>query len=585
MPAARSTPAATQEHSASMFSNFKSHCDAKRVDTKTTTLTLFRNAYEDYHVTEVEAKKIALFEYAATDKALLNFDSDDEQFNATRDWRAVGEGIEKKMHPGRLTDDFRFARFQYIWDDKEFLVYYVTWQDMLSQPTKLFYILHPRFKSHIVDGHCQETDALILAAGNWTSQLHDEIFVFDNGHWDKSKELWKSVSGACWADVILSRNMKQNLIDDVQGFFDNQELYAQFAVPWKRGVILHGVPGNGKTVSIKALMASLYNRPDPIPSLYVKSFETNCQTEQYAIRKIFQQARSMAPCLLIFEDLDSLVNDDIRSYFLNEVDGLESNDGILMIGSTNHLDKLDPAISKRPSRFDRKYHFKIPEEEERRLYVEYWRKKLLKNDTVEFPEELCGVIAKLSEGFSFAYLKELFVMALLSLVRGFKGDDFEIVDAEEAASAPASATPTPANEKKDEEICICKTKCATCSKPLPPSTSSDEQAKKQGEATEAKQEIKKNKMVMPTVDIPENLKDNLLLKVVQHQIRVLYIDMDNEKDGAPASAKVKVESVLRRDPASVERCATVFPDGLTVSYRCPFKLMRGTSSPERRSLG
>ena len=225
---------------------------------------------------------------------------------------------------------------------------------MLSQPTKLFYILHPRSSSQITSGHCEETDALILAAGKWTSQLHDEIFVFDNGYWDKSKELWRSVSDASWTDVILSPAMKQNLIDDVQGFFDNQELYAQFAVPWKRGVILHGVPGNGKTVSIKALMASLYSRDDPIPSLYVKSFETNCQTEQYAIRQIFQQARSMAPCLLIFEDLDSLVNDDIRSYFLNEVDGLESNDGILMIGSTNHLDKLDPAISKRPSLFDRK---------------------------------------------------------------------------------------------------------------------------------------------------------------------------------------------------------------------------------------
>jgi hypothetical protein len=110
MPAARSTLPATQGHSASLFSNFKSHCDAKRVDTKTTTLTLLRNAYEDYHVTEIEAKKISLFEFAGAGKAVLNFDSEDEHFNATRDWHAVGEGIEKKMHPGKLTNDFRFAR-------------------------------------------------------------------------------------------------------------------------------------------------------------------------------------------------------------------------------------------------------------------------------------------------------------------------------------------------------------------------------------------------------------------------------------------------------------------------------------------
>lgn len=110
MPAARSTLTATQEHSSSIFSGFKSHCNAKRVDTRTTTLTLLRNAYEDYYVTEVEAKQISLFEFAAADKALLSFDFEDEYFNATRTWRAVGEGIEKKMHPGKLTDDFRFAR-------------------------------------------------------------------------------------------------------------------------------------------------------------------------------------------------------------------------------------------------------------------------------------------------------------------------------------------------------------------------------------------------------------------------------------------------------------------------------------------
>ncbi|KAH6642948.1 proteasome-activating nucleotidase [Boeremia exigua] len=554
MPAARSTLAATHEYSASIFDDFKSHCDAKRVDTKTTILNLLRNAYENFHVTEVDAKTIALFDFAATDQALLNLDSDDEQFNATRHWRAVGEGIEKKMHPGKATDDFRFARFQYIWEDKEFIVYYATWQEMLASPTKIFYILHPRSESHIADGHCQETDALILAAGKWTSQLHEEIFVFDNGYWDKSTELWRSVSGASWNDVILSPAMKQNLIDDVQGFFDNQELYAQFAVPWKRGVILHGVPGNGKTVSIKALMASLYNRPDPIPSLYVKSFETNCQTEQYSIRLIFQQARSMAPCLLIFEDLDSLVNDDIRSYFLNEVDGLESNDGILMIGSTNHLDKLDPAISKRPSRFDRKYHFKIPGEGERRAYTEYWRKKLLRNQTVDFPEELCDIIAKLSEGFSFAYLKELFVMALLSLVRGFNGDESETLDANEVADLPLSNAAGPVTGKevdtemsdgqKEEDVCTCKPICEKCSKPVPITSISNQETERQDEAEEAKQEVRKNKMVMPTVEIPETLKRNLLLMVIKHQIGVLHADMDNDKDDGPASAKTKVNNVV-----------------------------------------
>lgn len=91
------------------------------------------------------------------------------------------------------------------------------------------------------------------------------------------------------------------------------------------------MPGNGKTITIKALIKSLYDRPESIPSLYVKSFDA-CQGQKWAIKSIFTQARSLAPCLLVFEDLDSLITDKTRSYFLNEVDGLENNEGILMIG-------------------------------------------------------------------------------------------------------------------------------------------------------------------------------------------------------------------------------------------------------------
>lgn len=82
-------------------------------------------------------------------------------------------------------------------------------------------------------------------------------------------------------------------------------------------------------------MHNLYSRSDPIPTLYVKSL-AGCGGSHYAIRQIFVKARETAPCLLVFEDIDSLITDDVKSFFLNEVDGLESNDGILMIGSTNY---------------------------------------------------------------------------------------------------------------------------------------------------------------------------------------------------------------------------------------------------------
>lgn len=94
------------------------------------------------------------------------------------------------------------------------------------------------------------------------------------------------------------------------------------------------MPGNGKTISIKALMRSLSCRTKPIPTLYVKSLGKSC--DQDDIRCIFEKARETAPCLLVLEDMDSLVSDNVRSFFLNEVDGLEGNDGIMMIGSTNY---------------------------------------------------------------------------------------------------------------------------------------------------------------------------------------------------------------------------------------------------------
>jgi len=149
----------------------------------------------------------------------------------------------------------------------------------------------------------------------------------------------------------------------------------------------------------------------------------------------------MAPCLLILEDLDSLIDNENRSFFLNELDGLESNvstcvtscpfhrlqrprlrwvtqDGILLIGSTNHLERLDPALKNRPSRFDRKFQFNDPTLGERVLYCKYWKQKLESNESISFPDTLVEHLAKITDGFSFAYLKEAFVSSLVSLATG-----------------------------------------------------------------------------------------------------------------------------------------------------------------------
>lgn len=86
-----------------------------------------------------------------------------------------------------------------------------------------------------------------------------------------------------------------------------------------------------------------------------------------------------------------------------------------MIATTNHLERLDGSVANRPSRFDRKYLFDDPNEEERRLYCVYWQKKLASNKRVDFPDSLVDEAAKKADGLSFAYIKEaLYVHNILS---------------------------------------------------------------------------------------------------------------------------------------------------------------------------
>ena len=168
-------------------------------------------------------------------------------------------------------------------------------------------------------------------------------------------------------------------------------------------------------------MHSLMTRPasKEVSLLYVRTMHY-----AYQISSVFSFARSMSPCLLIFEDIDTMVGSN--SYFFNEVDGLENNDGIMMIATTNHLEKLDGGLKSRPSRFDRKYLFDVPSFDERVLYCKYWQGKIkgLKRK-IEFPEGLEKKIAGITDGFSFAYMKEAFVATLLAIARREDGDGEE----------------------------------------------------------------------------------------------------------------------------------------------------------------
>lgn len=263
---------------------------------------------------------------------------------------------------------------------------------------------------------------LVAAVYKWMTTLKEELWVFQ-GNWRKDKAMYASIQSAEWDDIVLDEASIKRLRRDTDAFFDSQQTYADLNVAWKRGILLLGPPGNGKTETIKALIKN-----SSYPCLYVKTFNTRMGPEQ-GIRMIFEKARQTAPCILVLEDLDSLIKPEVRSFFLNELDGFEGNSGILNLATTNHPERIDDAIIHRPSRFDTKYIFGLPSLELRKRYIVKWMQKTnaASLSTTNNPE-LADVIASMTEGWSFAFLKELFISFLLSSAAAESGQEDAIVD-------------------------------------------------------------------------------------------------------------------------------------------------------------
>ena len=384
------------------------HSSAQRVNTDAVIIDSLRSEYPSLHLTIVPQRSCNLINYASSGNAgLASIDNEKDRLR----WNAyIPPSTRLDNGEGAIAETVKFGKFLLDWEGKEFVVLVVDGRDGTQAYPK-------EVNQYVLSASTDATNRLLLAAGKWSNDLHGEVWVYDGGYWEKSAELWDSVSKASWDDVILDSAMKDAIRSDVDHFFSSRETYQNLKVPWKRGIIYWGPPGNGKTISIKATMHTLYERKDPIPTLYVRSLSSFAGPE-YSINQIFSLARRTAPCYLVFEDLDTIVSDDVRSYFLNEVDGIKRNDGILMLGSTNHLDRLDPGISKRPSRFDRKYLFPNPDEPQRVQYAHYWQKKLESNEEIDFPDALCDGIASITDGFSFAYIQEAMVASLLAIAAG-----------------------------------------------------------------------------------------------------------------------------------------------------------------------
>ncbi|MCX6747994.1 MAG: CDC48 family AAA ATPase [Candidatus Pacearchaeota archaeon] len=223
-----------------------------------------------------------------------------------------------------------------------------------------------------------------------------------------------------WEDVGGLDSIKQELIEAVEWPIKFPENFTRMGIRPPRGILLYGPPGTGKTLLAKAVAkeseANFINVKGPeLLSMWVGKSEEG-------VRKIFERARQVAPCIIFFDEIDSLaarrgleagtrVTEHVLNQLLSEMDGLEELNKVVVIGATNRPDMLDPAVL-RPGRFDRLLLVSPPKEEGRLTIFKIHTKNmpLAKDITLD-------KFAKESEGYVGADIESVCREAAMLVLR------------------------------------------------------------------------------------------------------------------------------------------------------------------------
>jgi transitional endoplasmic reticulum ATPase len=188
------------------------------------------------------------------------------------------------------------------------------------------------------------------------------------------REVFVEVPNVGWEDVGGLAETKARLVEAVEWPLQYPDLFTQAGIRPPKGILLSGPPGCGKTLLAKAIASEtnvnfISIKGPELLSKYVGESEK-------AVRDIFRKARQAAPCIIFFDEIDALVpsrsaggsdshtSERVLSQFLTELDGVEELRGVLVLGATNRLDMLDPAII-RPGRFDEIVEIPLPDEASR----------------------------------------------------------------------------------------------------------------------------------------------------------------------------------------------------------------------------
>jgi transitional endoplasmic reticulum ATPase len=223
--------------------------------------------------------------------------------------------------------------------------------------------------------------------------------------------------GLDWDDLGGMARIKMELQRAIEWPLQHKEAFARLGLQQPRGVLLHGPPGCSKTTIAKILASrgsfSFYSLSGAaVFSAYVGEAER-------LVRQVFHSARQTSPSLIFIDEMDALVGkrgqgdvvqERVLSTLLNEMDGIETMRGVVVLGATNRLNAIDAALL-RPGRFDRLVHIPLPERNDRLDILQ----KVLRSTPIDKQIDL-GTIADNTAGFSGADLKQLVQEAALCAI-------------------------------------------------------------------------------------------------------------------------------------------------------------------------
>ncbi len=224
----------------------------------------------------------------------------------------------------------------------------------------------------------------------------------------------------------------------------NPELFARLGIDPPKGVLLHGPPGTGKTLIAKAVANEVDATFISISGPEIMSKYKGESEER--VREVFEAAQADAPAIVFFDEIDSVapkredggdVESRVVGQLLSLMDGLNARGEVVVIGATNRVDEIDPAL-RRGGRFDREIEIGVPGEAGRREVLEVHTRNMPLADDVRVDR-----LAERTHGFTGADLASVAKEAAMSSLRRARREGTETADSEpETAVAAADLTVT-----------------------------------------------------------------------------------------------------------------------------------------------